>query len=203
LARRQGVVLALVALACLAGILYIDRPLAVLVGSWDGSTIRRFNWLSQLGHGTLPIVAATGLYVLFRFALSRPAAALRCLYVGSALVATSLFINTAKILFGRARPLLFLRDDVYGFDFFRLPADWRSFPSGHAGTIFVIACCLSIIVPRFRVPLFAVAAIVALARLGAGEHYFSDAVVGGYVAIVISLALTRFFDPDGVKLPVR
>lgn len=201
LALWHGSLLAVVTMACLAGIFLVDRPLAELVRSWDSAIHYRFLWLSELGHGRLPILATVVFYILFRFAFKRPAAASRCLYIGSALLATTVVVNVLKIFFGRARPLL-LREDIYGFDFFRLPADWRAFPSGHAGNIFVIACCCAIIMPRFRVPFFVAAAIIALARVGANAHYLSDVVAGSYIAVVISLALAHLFTGRGAKLPI-
>jgi len=196
------VLLAVVTIACLVGIFLIDRPLSLYIESWNPIVRSRMRWFSQVGHGTLPIVTVAVLYVLFRFALNRPAAALRCLYVGSALVVTTVVVNVLKVVFGRARPQLLVREDIYGFDFFRLPADWRSFPSGHAGTIFVIACCVAAIVPRFRVPLLIAATIIALARVAANTHYFSDVVAGGYVAVVVSLALAHLYTRFGAKLSV-
>ena len=54
-----------------------------------------------------------------------------------------------------------------------LPSTY-SFPSGHATVSFACATVLALAVPRLRVPLFALAALISFSRVYVGVHYPFD-----------------------------
>jgi undecaprenyl-diphosphatase len=66
-----------------------------------------------------------------------------------------------------------------------------SFPSGHATVSFACAAVLAAALPRLRVPLFALAALIAFSRVYVGVHYPSDVVGGAALGILIAIALRR------------
>ena len=59
-----------------------------------------------------------------------------------------------------------------------LPPDRFSFPSGHTMTAFSIALVLSYFYPSLELPLFFLAASIALSRIVLGMHFFSDVLAG-------------------------
>jgi undecaprenyl-diphosphatase len=63
-----------------------------------------------------------------------------------------------------------------------------SFPSGHAMTSFAAAAFLATLHPRLRVPLFSLAATIAVSRAYLGVHYWLDVVVGAGLGIAFGLA---------------
>jgi undecaprenyl-diphosphatase len=65
----------------------------------------------------------------------------------------------------------------------------HSFPSGHATTAFAGATMLAACVPRFRVPLLALACLIALSRLYNGVHYPTDVAAGAAAGVAIALLL--------------
>jgi undecaprenyl-diphosphatase len=77
-----------------------------------------------------------------------------------------------------------------------------SFPSGHSATAFACATVLAAFAPRLRVPLFALAILIALSRLYNGDHYPTDVVAGALlgvgVAVCLLLALRRRRGRDAV-----
>ncbi|HEX4519619.1 MAG TPA: phosphatase PAP2 family protein [Gaiellaceae bacterium] len=61
----------------------------------------------------------------------------------------------------------------------------HSFPSGHAASSFACALVLGSFVPRFRVPLFVLAALIAASRAYAGVHFPSDVLAGALLGLLI------------------
>ena len=87
-----------------------------------------------------------------------------------------------------------------------------SFPSGHATTSFAAAGAVAVLVPRLRVPAFAMAALVGFSRIYLGVHYTIDvlcgALLGTLIGVSIALAAKRAFssrldarDPASVLAP--
>jgi len=69
-----------------------------------------------------------------------------------------------------------------------LPATY-SFPSGHATVSFACAAVLALAVPRLRVPLYALAALIAFSRVYVGVHYPFDVLGGALLGVGIAIAL--------------
>jgi undecaprenyl-diphosphatase len=67
-----------------------------------------------------------------------------------------------------------------------LPAS-NAMPSGHAFVCFAAAVALSVVVPRARVPLVTLAALIALSRVYLGVHYLSDVIVGAACGTAVGL----------------
>ena len=63
-----------------------------------------------------------------------------------------------------------------------------SFPSGHSATAFATAVAVGLVYPRLRVPLLALAALVALSRVYLGMHFATDVVVGSALGVALGLA---------------
>jgi len=69
-----------------------------------------------------------------------------------------------------------------------LPAN-PSFPSGHAATSFACAALLAWLTPLPKVPLFALAALIAFSRVYDGVHYPLDSVGGAVLGLLVATAL--------------
>src|SRR5262249_2035430 len=66
-----------------------------------------------------------------------------------------------------------------------------SFPSGHAATSFACATVLSAFEPRLRVPLYVLAALIALSRTYVGVHYPLDVLAGAAWGLLIGWLAVR------------
>lgn len=69
------------------------------------------------------------------------------------------------------------------------PTSSWSFPSGHSATSFACATVLSAFAPRWRVPFFLLATLIALSRLYNGVHYPTDVVAGALLGVLTALLL--------------
>jgi undecaprenyl-diphosphatase len=69
------------------------------------------------------------------------------------------------------------------------PMSSWSFPSGHSATSFACATVLSAFAPRWRVPFFLLATLIALSRLYNGVHYPTDVVAGAVLGVLTALLL--------------
>jgi membrane-associated phospholipid phosphatase len=74
--------------------------------------------------------------------------------------------------------------------------DSTSFPSGHAATAFAAATAFGLLHPRLRVPLLALAGMVALSRVYLGVHFWSDVLVGSLLGVAIGFLTVRLFQRD-------
>src|SRR6185436_7331888 len=75
----------------------------------------------------------------------------------------------------------------------------RSFPSGHSSDTFAFATALERHLGwRYAVPAYTLASYVAISRLPANRHWFSDVVFGSTVGIIAGRTVTR----HGRQFPV-
>ena len=69
------------------------------------------------------------------------------------------------------------------------PSATHSFPSGHAATSFACATVLSHYAPRFRVPFYVLATLIAFSRIYNGMHYPTDVLAGAALGVLTALLL--------------
>ena len=105
--------------------------------------------------------------------------------VGVAILLAESVSGALKSSVGRARPPLADPDPE---PLVRLPAT-HSFPSGHATVSFACATVLALAVPRLRVPLYVLAALIAFSRVYVGVHYPLDVLAGAVLGIALATAL--------------
>jgi len=77
-------------------------------------------------------------------------------------------------------------------------SDHRSFPSGHASNAFAMAAAFVKHYKKLAIPLYGFASYVAVSRMAANKHYFSDVVAGSGLGLVIGSSVVRRNDrpPD-------
>jgi undecaprenyl-diphosphatase len=105
--------------------------------------------------------------------------------VGAAILLAESVSGALKAWIGRDRPPL---ADPTPEPLVDLPST-SSFPSGHATVSFACATVLALAVPRLRVPLFVLAALIAFSRVYVGVHYPFDVLAGAALGVGIAIAL--------------
>ena len=100
-------------------------------------------------------------------------------------------VRLLKVLAGRARPDLFLKDPTIGFEGFSFDHHFHSFPSGHTMAAFTLASSLGFFFPRYRTLLLISAFFLSLSRLFLCNHYLSDLFGTAALGFIISWGVHR------------
>lgn len=113
------------------------------------------------------------------------------------LLATRLSVTALKGVFERVRPFDYVAQPEL-HDFF--VAGRESFPSGHTAVYMGLLLPPALLLPRWRWPLLAFAAICALARVAEGEHYLGDVSASTLIALLFMLLIGRIL---GIRFTER
>ena len=192
----------LLVLFCVIGYFFFDLPIAQNCKSiFSSNKIRRIlKDISKLGIATFYLICSAVLFVFFRFIKKRKIWSNRALFVFLSISSSGMLVLITKFIFGRYRPRMFFKEQLYGFEFFQLKGKITSFPSGHASTIVALMLSLYFINPKYRVIYFIIAFVVVISRVLVCHHYLTDVVVGSYVAAITTLCLKQFLDKSGVAV---
>lgn len=114
----------------------------------------------------------------------------------------ALFTTIVKRVIGRGRPYVW--SDPHPFDFTPLvwASDYSSLPSGHATNAFAAAIAIGSLWPGMRVPMWILAALIALSRIVVLAHFPSDVIVGAVVGITGALLVRSWFASRGLAFRV-
>ena len=197
--KRQILIMLAVLVILLA--VDVDHPLARFLEptpAWLLSAFRFVTWFGQGGVALIPAGLLVILALLVRYRRPDLSGRLNRIIAQAALLFTAVALaglsnDILKVLFGRARPRLWLHGDISGFYFLRFGSDYASFPSGHTATSFAAFVALAALFPRWRIGFAAFALTIALSRILLDAHYLSDVVAGASVgAISAAIAIDWF-----------
>ena len=180
--------------------LYWDIALAKYCRALNPTIKNIAEVITTFGIATWYMVISFILYLLFRFIYKNKLNAMRSLFVFLSLSFTGIFITILKWIAGRHRASALFNHGLYGFDYFAVGYDISSFPSGHAQTAFTMATTLTILCPKWGLPLFVIAGLVSISRIILTSHYLSDVIAGAGFGILCTLAVKYYFDRKQIKL---
>lgn len=199
--RKWILTLAGTSAATIFSIEWLDRPVALFFHK----SVARPETFARLTYAPDPMVplavivfVTLGLMNLSGRALSRlQNCALLC---SLSVIVAELTKIQLKLAFGRTWPDTFrdnnpsfLRDGVYGFNFFHGGHAYASFPSGHTAVTCAVISVLWIYYPAWRW-LYALAVLaVAVGLIGANYHFVSDVIAGGFVGVSTGWMLTSLW----------
>ncbi len=188
----------------------VDRPLALFLHARDADLHAAFELIGRLGEawGWLLFFALAFAGLHWGGELPRlrpivvPMRALSALpaFLFASIAASGLVVDVMKIGFGRLRPKLLFRSDLYGFTWFGWRPDHWSFPSGHSATIVALFSALWWLWPQHLLFYVLAAAIVAGSRAVVGAHYPSDVMAGALVAVLSTRYVALVFARWGIDL---
>jgi len=186
----------LVLILSIVSYLTFDLPLFEYFYQLKGESLyNSFIRLTDLGKSTWYIIISLMVYLIWR--INRPKLARAGLFILSTTILSGILVNIVKVIFGRARPRLYIEEDLYGFFWFKLDVLYRSFPSGHATTAIGVWLAFALLFPRYRFPLILTGGTIALSRVIIGEHFLSDVLIGGWLGAMTTLVLYGMFYPKG------
>jgi undecaprenyl-diphosphatase len=202
--RRPG----LIALAGLLAILLaftVDQPIARAMAGIDPLTLRIARFVTWFGQGGVVLYPA-GIVIMLGLAASLVLPGLAGRFEAPIRRVASIFIIVAaagladdalKIVFGRARPYLWLAGDDSGFGFFRYSAKFASFPSGHTTTSFAAALAFGMVMPRHKLWFLLAALLIAASRIVLDVHYLSDVIAGALLGTAVAVLLGKWLERLG------
>jgi membrane-associated phospholipid phosphatase len=207
--RRAWIPAALLPFAILC-IFTIDQPVARLMADNGALLVHVFTVITWFGQGGV-VLYPTGAMLLAALWLRPRLPSLmealdrlirRAIMIFATVAGAGLVNDLFKIVFGRARPRMWLGGDLSGFQFLRYGAKFASFPSGHTATSVAAAVALGALFPRWRAGFAFAALLIAGSRVIIDAHYVSDvlagAAVGGVTALLIVEAFRRSRKFSGV-----
>ncbi len=172
--------------------LFIDLPMARFFHAANHSWIEEvFEIITKFGESQYYLIPCFFVFMVYR--RKKEALGQKALYLFSTIAVSGIIVNIIKALFGRIRPKLYLKEGLYGFDFFHIDYEYLSFPSGHAATSLSLTIALGILYPKFRYYLFVAGVIIAMSRVVITAHYLSDVFAGSYIGAIISIMLFHQF----------
>lgn len=131
-------------------------------------------------------------------------------------IAPALLIQGIKSLVQAPRPLEYYKLDITKDPtWVHIREQWphlfyRSFPSGHSGSVFSMCCFISMILPsgwgRAGLALFFVALLVAYSRMYLAAHFYLDIFVGsllGTIGTMFCFALMRRWSNQSFRIERR
>lgn len=177
-----------------------DIPLTIYCRGLDPAIKNIAEVITPLGIATWYLVASIAFFLFYRFVYKDDLNAARSIFVFLSLSLTGIFINILKWIAGRHRPIDLFNHGYFGFDFFGVGYELASFPSGHAQTVFTLAAALTILFPRWGVPLFIFAGAASISRIILTSHYLSDVIAGAGIGILFTMAVKYIFDWMQIEL---
>jgi lipid A 4'-phosphatase len=180
----------------------IDRPLAQALQNIDPAIRAVFAVVTKFGEGVFYLVPS-GLVALWALWTHRRALLHRAGFVFAAVAIPGLIADVAKPVFGRARPQMLFREDVFGFTWHGARANYWSFPSGHTITITALALSLTAVYPRLWPLYAAVALLVASSRVIIDAHYLSDVIAGAYIGLTAYWCFAAIAEAKNIPLRLK
>lgn len=206
--------LAALAAAALSALLLmpaLDAAIARYCHAADPDLLAVFAFLTMTGDSKYSLLpsALIGLFLLLLAAIfsdsrnARPCSRLAwsLLFIFAAIALSGIAVNVLKILIGRARPDMLADAGLYGFFPPAFDADFKSYPSGHANTVFALGLALGFLLPQRRWVILALCVPLAATRVFVHAHYLSDIVGGAAVAVITTFWLRDRFLAWGFTFP--
>ncbi|MBO9354980.1 phosphatase PAP2 family protein [Bordetella petrii] len=193
---------------------WVDVPLTRAIERYVPEQVNEvFEQIGDLGDSEGYILAGLLVYAVSLFGLRRGwacpvrAGFERLARYSMLLLATmsigGLITLLLKKLVSRARPEVLLEQGWHGLGVPFAGDPYDSFPSSHTLTAFAVAAVIGEIAPRWRLPMLAVAAVVATSRVINRDHFLSDVTAAAFIGIMVAHYLAPYILGEGYRWMLR
>ncbi len=175
---------------------FVDRSVATYFHELRGSELQQFfKSITFLGNSEWYLVPSILLFFYFRKKENREYATM-AMYIFMTNVVAGLGVWLFKAPFGRMRPELYLKDGLYGFEWFKIDSHYVSFPSGHTITIISTVVAFSLLFPRWKYFFVPAGFIIAFSRVVVTAHYVSDVLFASFLGTMVAICLHHYYFQD-------
>jgi membrane-associated phospholipid phosphatase len=174
---------------------WLDRPIALWVYEiFGGHRIPTdlFDRIFEIPRITAIVFVICGLIAIMGHRFSKLEMAVAISAISS--LAAIVIKDQLKFVFGRTWPdtlspgiVSFVRDNVYGFNFFQSGKSFESFPSGHAAAAAALLSVVWLLYPNLRVICAIGLVAVNVGLVALNLHFLSDVTAGSFVGISTGL----------------
>jgi len=172
---------------------FADRQIAIYFYNMPYNEIKSFfHFMTRFGKSEWYLIPSILLFWYFRKKERREYATM-ALYIFMTNVVAGVVVWLIKVPFGRMRPKLYLRDNLYGFEWFEINHKLTSFPSGHTITVISTVVALSLLFPKWKYIFIPFGIIVALSRVVGTNHFMSDVVFASFLGTMVATTLYKYY----------
>lgn len=169
----------------LASFFYFDQPVAhFFYGASIATHWSWVVWVTRCGSSFLYILIFFLLALFFRYIYRNNLWEKRFWFLELCVLIPNVITGILKILLGRARPLMWLEHQQFGFYGFKSVQSFWSFPSGHTTTVTAVVMGLIILFPRLAYGLLIIGVALIATRVILLDHYLSDVLATIYLVLI-------------------
>lgn len=191
--KRSYPVLICTALLTAVFYYYFDQPIALYFCHTNPTLV-----LKLLSLPLEPVLLPFYLLVLLKLYEDHPKTIQLLIQIGFIILINTLVISALKIVFGRPRPDLFFKSNLYGLHFFDIGNKFVSLPSGHAGSAGLISGCIYRLWDKPKKLFWLLPPFLAFTRVITCKHFVSDIIlgfgIGFFLVIFIGLKQDSFLE---------
>lgn len=172
---------------------FADREIATYFYNLPYPQVKHFfQFITRFGKSEWFLVPSILLFWYFK-KKKQPKHALMAFYIFMTNVVAGIGVWFFKIPFGRMRPEFYLKENLYGFEWFEINPKLASFPSGHTITVISSAVALGLLFPKWKYLFLFLGAMVAFSRVVVTKHYMSDVVFASFLGTVVAIVLHQYY----------
>jgi membrane-associated phospholipid phosphatase len=172
---------------------FADKQIATYFYTLPHHGIKEFfHFMTRFGKSEWYLIPSILLFWYFRKKEQRRYASM-ALYIFMTNIIAGVVVWFIKVPFGRMRPEFYLKDNLYGFEWFEINHKITSFPSGHTITAISTTVGLSLLFPKYKYIFISFGIIVALSRVIGTEHFMSDVVFASFLGTMVATLLYPYY----------
>ncbi|MBA4697162.1 MAG: phosphatase PAP2 family protein [Legionella sp.] len=184
-AMRRTEIMILMTIITLLSYLYVDKSLAAYCHGFDfRDEWPWLLWITFLGGSKIWVPSLFISALFFRYVLINSCWEMRSWFLFFCIAIPDTLCWLLKMTLGRARPVLWFNEQLFGFYGWQQDPTFWSFPSGHTTTIMGCVFGLSILFPKYIRAWLLMGFVVSCSRILLTYHYVSDILVAGYLTLL-------------------